>query len=137
MPAVAHTLGPGSLALGDVGDVQQFEAQLTKALLSPNTTSEDDFYVLSGETVEGEDTTTWSLSGTVLQNFDLDSLEDWCFEHKGTKVPFVFTPSSSHTRSYSGIVKVRPLAVGGDVKKRNSSDFEFPLVGDPTPGEVV
>lgn len=133
MPAKAHTLGPGSLKFGETGEQREIAAQLTKTLLSPNTSSDDDVPVLSGEIVEGEDTTTWELSGTVHQDFDIESFEDWCFANRGEKVPFVFTPSNAHARIWTGIVKVRPIAIGGDVKKKNTSDFTFPVINEPTP----
>jgi hypothetical protein len=132
MAVKSHTLGPGSLAIGAVGP-RQFGAQLTKCLLSPSTTSEDDVHTLSGDVVLGEDTTVWELSGTLLQDYDLLSLEAYCFEHQGEILAFAFTPSDDHHQAWTGSVKIRPVAIGGDVKKKNSSDFKFPLQGDPTP----
>lgn len=133
MVAKAHTLGPGSLAIGETGTVKQFGAQLTKTLLSPDVSTDDDLYTLDGSVVEGEDTITWKLSGTLLQDYDLLSLEAWCFLHQGEKLPFVFTPNAAHTQIWHGVCKIRPVAVGGDVKKRNTQDFEFPVIGAPIP----
>ncbi|NQX26833.1 hypothetical protein HQQ81_05640 [Microbacteriaceae bacterium VKM Ac-2854] len=134
MPVKSNILGPGSLKLGETASPIEFAAQLTKAALTPSVDSEDDIPVLSGDILAGDDTTTWELSGTVMQDYDLESLEDWCFENRSTVVPFQFEPdSTAGRRAWSGSVKVRPLTVGGDVKKRNTSDFTFPLVGEPTP----
>ncbi len=135
MVAKSHTLGPGSLSIGEVGP-RQFGAQLTKCLLSPDIKTDDDVYTLDGSVVDGEDTITWTLAGTLLQDYDLDSLEDYCLEHASEKLAFVFVPSDAHHRTYSGVVKIRPVAVGGDIKKKNTSDFTFPCVGQPTPGDT-
>lgn len=137
MVAKSHTLGPGSLKFGETGSPREIAQQMTKAELDPNTTVEDDVHVLSGETVEGEQTTTWSLKGTVNQDFDTDSFEEYCIENAGVKLPFIFTPNSANERLWSGVCRLRPIKIGGDVKKKNSSDFEFSLIGAPLPGDVV
>ena len=43
----------------------------------------------------------------------------------------MFTPSDTRRREYTGTVTVVPLTVGGDVKARNTSDFEFPVLDEP------
>jgi hypothetical protein len=131
MAAKSHALGPGSLKLGETGSSREIAQQLTKIVLTPNVDEEDDVPVLSGEILDGEETTTWEVSGTANQDYDADSFEDWCFTNRGKRVPFEFTPSTAHVRGYKGTLKVRPIAVGGDVKKKNTSDFTFPLVGEP------
>jgi hypothetical protein len=133
MPPKSHALGPGSLVFGEEGDARQFAAQLTKCSITPNTTSDDDVYVLSGETVDGEDTTLWDIGGTLLDDYDRDSIAEWALENKGEKLPFVFVPNSANTGSWSGVAKVAPIAIGGDVKKKNTNDFKFKMIGDPTP----
>lgn len=136
MPPKSSKLGPGGLTIGRTGSPREFGAQLTKCALTPDTSFEDDLPVLSGETQAGDADTTWELSGTMLQDYDLDSLEDFCFENRLQELPFVFTPSRSGARSYSGVVTIVPITVGGDVKTRNTSDFTFRVIGEPTPGEV-
>ena len=130
-------LGPGSLKLGETGSQREFAAQLTKCSITVNVETEDDVDVLSGETLEGEETYTYDLTGTILQDFDLDSLEDYCFTNRGTKEPFVFTPNDDADRIFTGIVRIRPVTRGGDVKKRNTSDFSFRIIGDYTPAEAA
>lgn len=129
-------LGPGSLKLGETGSQREFAAQLTKCAIKTNTDTQDDVDTLSGETLEGEETYTYDITGTLLQDFELDSLEDYCFTNRGLKLPFEFTPNNTAARLFTGILKVRPLDRGGDVKKRNTSDFVFRIIGDYTPGEV-
>lgn len=137
MPKSA-ALGPGHLKIGPTGTPREFAAQLTKCALNTDTKSDDPIPVLSGEQIAGEDTYTFTLSGTLVQDYDLDSLELYCFENRGKEMPFVFVPSTAGEVQWSGTVKVRPVgAIGGDVKKKNTSDFEFTIVGDPTAGELV
>lgn len=127
-----RTLGPGSLKIGLVASPREFATDLTKTELTPDTSSDDDVDLLDGSIESGEDTTKWALSGTLLQDYELDSLELYCFDHQGEEMPFVFTPNNEGAVSWSGMVKIRPVKVGGDVKKKNSSDFEFPVIGTPT-----
>jgi len=130
-------LGPGSLNIGTTASAREFGAQLTKCALTPDTSFEDDIPVLDGTTQRGDATTKWELSGTLLQDYDLDSLEDFCFTNKLKDLPFVFTPAKAGKRTYKGTVTIVPIAVGGDVKTRNTSDFTFQCVGEPTQGTVA
>lgn len=133
-----RTLGPGSLKIGETASVREFAAHLTNCELKSDTSSDDPTPMLDGSNMDGEDTYAWSLAGKIQQNYDFDSLEKYCFTNRGELLPFVFTPANDGGIDWSGILKVRPVAsVGGDVKKRNTTDFEFQIIGDPTPGEVV
>lgn len=129
---MTRILGPGSLSIGEAGSPRQFAGDITKVTLTPSTDSEDDTPLLDGTNESGADTTTWELGGTVLDKYTQDSLFTWAAEHAGEELPFVFTPSTDGTFEAAGVVKVRPFAMGGDVKKKNSNDFAFPLIGDPT-----
>lgn len=135
MVVKASKLGPGSLTVGVPASAREWGGQLTKCALTPDTSFEDNVPVLSGEELSGDATTTWNLTGTILQDYDLDSLEDFAYQNRLKDLPFVFTPSNAGQREYSGTCTVVPLAVGGDVKTRNTSDFEFRVVGEPTPGD--
>jgi hypothetical protein len=138
MTTKSRALGPGHLKIGETGTAREFAAQLTKCSLTSDTKSDDDIPVLSGDVVPGEDTYTFGIAGAILQDYDLASLEIYCFENKGVELPFVFIPSNDGEVQWSGIVKLRPVqSIGGDVKKKNTADFEFVIVGEPTPGEIV
>jgi hypothetical protein len=137
MTIKSRPLGPGSLKIGETGTAKEWAGQLTKCALTPSTDTEDNIDVLSGETLTGDDTTTYTLDGTLLQDYELDSLELFCFDNRGKYMPFVYTPNNDGAVEWSGSVRIRPVAVGGDVKKRNTSDFSFPIQGDPTHGEIT
>lgn len=137
MPVNAHRLGPGSLKLGETGTPTDFSAQATNARLSPSVDEEDSITVLSGEEIAGDDTTSWVLAGTLHQSYDKTGLIHWCFENRGKTVPFDFVPSNADSEyGWRGNVKVVPLEVGGDVKTRNTSDFEMKVIGEPTTYDI-
>lgn len=129
---MTRILGPGSLSIGLAGSPKQFAGDITKVSLTPSTDGEDDTPMLDGSNESGADTTSWELGGTILDKYTLDSIAVWAAENAGKELPFVFTPSSDGELEIGGVAKIRPVAIGGDVKKKNSNDFTFPLVGDPT-----
>lgn len=132
MPAKSHALGPGRLRLGDTGTPVEFAAQATNTRLSPSVNEEDPVPVLSGEEVSGADSIDWVLAGTLLQSYDREGLIFWCYENRLTEVPFEFVPNEALADyGWRGTVKVVPLEVGGDVKAKNTSDFEFKCIGEP------
>ena len=135
MATVAHRLGPGSLKIGETGSEKEFAIQTTKTTLTPSVDSEDDINTLDGGTLGGDETETWELGGTLHQSYDEDSLLKYCFENRFSKtktaLPFTFIPMTDGAQSWTGELKLRALDVGGDVKKQNTSDFTFPLVGEP------
>jgi hypothetical protein len=133
---MASTLGPGSLKFGETATAQEFAAMLSNAVLTPSTEADDDVDTLDGGVIAGVDDESWTIGGTIMQNYLQGSLEDWCFKNRSLVVPFIFTPSKAGYRTYSGKCKIRALVVGGDVKARNTADFEFPLVGPPVQGTV-
>lgn len=130
MPVKSDKLGPGTLSIGATGTAEQWAAQLTSCSVEPSTDSEDPIPVLSGEEVDGDDTDTAELTGTILQSYDAQSLLLWSHENKGLTLPFTFVPNNDGDLQVTGFVKVRRLRIGGDVKTRNTSDFTFPIVGD-------
>ena len=130
MPVKSDKLGPGTLSIGATGTEEQFAAQLTACSVEPSTDTEDPIPTLSGEEVEGDDTDTAELTGTILQSYDAQSLLLWAQTHRGETLDFTFVPNNEGALQVTGQVKVRRLRIGGDVKTRNTSDFTFPIVGD-------
>ena len=125
MSVSSHKLGPGTLSLGAAGSTKEFGAQLTKAALTPSSDDGETLYVLSGDELQDDGEETWTLDGSLLQSFAATSLLKWCFDNSGETVPFTFRPATAEALTCTGKVLVRELAVGGDVKKRNTSDFSF------------
>lgn len=129
--ANSYKMGPGTLVLGAVGFEQDISCQITNAVLEPDFDSDDDLYTLCGDTLPGEQKTTWKMTGTAIQDLAAAGIVEWTWDNQGTTQPFQFTPSTTVGTEFTGSIVVRPLLVGGDVKSRPTSDFEFPVVGDP------
>lgn len=137
MPATAIKTGPGRLTIGATDSPINFAAQITEANLKPSVSSEDDIEVLSGETVAGADTETWVLSGKMNADLGQDaSAQEYCFTHAGEQVPFTFSPNSATGRQFTGVVKIRATAFGGEVGKTSQIDFELPVVGRPVMASI-
>lgn len=132
MPVKSDKLGPGTLSIGETGTAEQFAAQLTACSVEPSTDTEDAIPTLSGEEIAGDDTDTAELSGTLLQSYDAQSLLLWAQTHRNQELPFTFIPNNDAALQVTGVVKVRRLRIGGDVKTRNTSDFTWPIIGDYT-----
>ena len=134
MPIKSYKMGPGTLTIGETGAPVDFTSQVTKCVVAWKVDEDDSVPVLSGEELEGEDTYSASLQATLIQDLTEAGLVEYTWANKGAQVPFTFVPSTAAGRSISGVVKVRPMDVGGDVKKRPTSDIEWPCVGEPELG---
>lgn len=132
MAVTAHKLGPGVLSLGESGTLREFNSQVTNARWTPNVDQEDPIPVLSGDQIVDDPDITSVIAGTFLQDYGSESLVKWCWDQRGQVLPFEFKPRNDSELTISGECQVLPVEVGGDVKTRNTSDFEFPVVGDPT-----
>ncbi|MGJ9424730.1 hypothetical protein ACHABX_02665 [Nesterenkonia halotolerans] len=131
MPIKSNKLGPGSLTFGETGDIAEFGTQVTAMTLEPSTEAEDNIPVLSGDELEGDETVSYNLTGSLLQDYSsMESLLVWCKTHQGEVFPFEFVPSTEGNIKVVGQVKIRATSIGGDVKTRNTSDFEFKGIGD-------
>jgi hypothetical protein len=127
-------MGPGTFSIGLVGTPLDLTAQVTSLRVTPSAEAEDSLTTLSGETLAGERTYSWVVSGTLIQDLTEAGMYDYTWDNAGDEVPFTFTPSTAAGRSITGTVIVDPLEVGGDVKKKNTVDFEWVVVGTPTLG---
>lgn len=134
-----YTMGPGTLTLGEHGDIA---AQVTAMRVewSVNESSSDDTPVLSGEVLQGEADVTYAatLAGNVVQDLDAAGLVEFTWTNKGVNVPFVFVPSTDKGRQVTGTVRVDPITLGGDVRdKAPRSDLSWRCIGDPDLGNVT
>lgn len=130
MAIKAHKLGPGSLKFGETGSEVEFAVALRSCTVEPETDEGDMVPVLSGGEYSEGDEDSYVLSGAIVENYDEDSLQIWAHVNRNTVVPFLFRPDNDKALGVKGEVKVRRIAIGGDVKERNEADFEFPGVGD-------
>lgn len=137
MTIKSFVVGPGSLIFGAPGDPDEMAAQITSCTVTPSTDVGDPVDVLSGEQLPGDRTTTWVLEGNFLQDLTATGITTYTLENAGSQKPFVYIPNDAHGRSVSGNVIIDPTAIGGDVKARAASDFEFGIVGQPAIGDVA
>ena len=132
------TVGPGVLTIGASGSLTNFESQVTSCKLVPNVDNDDPINVLSGEQVAGDRTESFTLEGSILQDFgDTESTTEWLFEHRGETHPFKFVPSTSKGRQITGNLQVEAIDIGGDARTKAQSDFEMQVIGEPVIGAVA
>lgn len=141
MTVETMTMGPGTLTVGDVGDITSLSSQVTSVTLSPNVDVGDPINVLSGESAPGDRDETWTLTGTLVQDLGAgvagaDSVVEFLFNNAGTLLPFVFVPSTAKGRQISGNLTVEAVDIGGDAKTKPTSDFEWQVSGRPTLGAI-
>jgi len=134
MTVQAQAMGPGVFTIGSVGTPLDLTAQVTALKVTPSVEAEDSLPTLSGETLAGERNYSWMVSGTVIQDLTEDGMFDYTWTNAGDQVPFTFTPSTDAGRTVTGTLIVDPLELGGDVKKKNTTDFEWAVVGQPVLG---
>lgn len=131
MAIKADKLGPGHLTFGETGSPTEFGSQVTKCELAPEVEDGDTVGVLSGEEITDGETETYKLTGEFYQDYSgMTSLIVWCKTNSGIAVPFTFIPVDDSALAARGTVRVRPVKFGGEVKKRNTTEFEFIGVGD-------
>src|SRR5687768_5234055 len=131
MAISSYKMGPGTLLFG----AQAASAQVTKCTVEADEAvkSTDAIPVLSGEELPAQESAslTWKLSGTVIQDIDAAGLVAWSWSNAGEEEPFTFIPNTVEDRQVTGTVRVVPLALGGDVDVRNTSDFTWAIIGTP------
>lgn len=134
MAIASYKMGPGVLTFG-VGGAQVASAQVTKCLVEcdESVASTDAIPVLSGEEIAAEESATlaWKLTGTVVQDIQAAGLVSYTWDNASVEVPFSFVPNSVEDRAVTGVVRIVPLSIGGDVKARNTSDLSWAIIGTP------
>lgn len=130
MAVRSNRLGPGSLKFGATGSEHEFAMGCREVTIEPETEEGDELYVLSGDSVSDGDEDSYNLTGSILQTYETNSFILWAHENNGQDVEFKFTPDNDKDFSVTGTVRVRRVAIGGEVKERNASDFEFKGVGN-------
>lgn len=142
MPIQTYKMGPGSLILGALADLLDVSCQMVNARVEPveEVTSTDPIDVLCGETLAAEESATYKfrLKGTLLQDLAAAGVCAWTWEHAGEEHAVTLVPNTTAAREVTGIVRVAPIVIGGDVSKtaRPQSDIDWAFVGTPTFGAV-
>lgn len=129
----------GTLTLGtDPSDID-CSAQVKSAAVIPaekvkETEAED---VLSGEELPGASSASLSyrLKGKFLQDGSAAGVVAFTWTNAGDEVAFSLTPNDADSPTVTGIVRLVPLQIGGDVDRNAAarSDFDWQIIGTPTP----
>jgi hypothetical protein len=129
-------LKSGKLTLGGTGSPpvggEEFACQATNVRIVPTFNDQgDEVETLCGDKLSPDTTSTWNLQGTSIQDFDNpESFIKYTWDNNLTKIPFTWQPNAAAT-VISGIVQMRAVEMGGDVNTRITTDFDWPLDGDP------
>ena len=122
-----RTLGPGVLKSTDATLTRDFSADVTKVVLTPSNSSDDPVTFLDGSQ-ETTVTTSWTLEATVMDDYTMGGIGDWCLDHAGQTIPMLFTPASDDAgTAYKFNATVTPIGIGGDVKAKNTNDISWPI----------
>lgn len=133
MAAKVFKLGPGTLKLGPTATTLDISCQLTNAVLTPDKDTEDPVTVLCGDVIPGASTYQWKLTGTALVDLSSGGMVEYTWTNQNTVQAFEFVPNTAAAATFTGQLVLDPLAVGGDSGKNMAQDFEWSLVGTPTP----
>jgi hypothetical protein len=128
----SYKMTAGTLVLG--ATPLDISAQVTKCVITvaENVTTTDAVPVLSGAELAAEDDVTFTatLEATLLQDLAAAGVVEYAWNNAGTWVDFVFSPADDTDRGVAGQVRVVPIAIGGDVKTRPTSDLTWACRGD-------
>lgn len=132
------TVGPGVFTIGADTDLTNLSSQATGVKLVPSVDVDDPIRVLSGETVQGDRSETWTIEGTLLQDLGATgSTTEYLFNNAGEEKPFIFTPANASGKQITGTLVVEAIEIGGEVGTNAMSDFEFAVIGRPVIGSVA
>ncbi|UVJ37983.1 hypothetical protein [Arthrobacter sp. CJ23] len=127
------TIGAGSLTIGAAAALVNFSSQVTACRLVPSVDQGDNIATLSGESVAGDRTESFTLEGTLLQDFGTAAgTTEKLFTMRGQTHVFEFIPNTVKAKKITGSLVVEAIEIGGDVNTKPTSDFSFVLVGAPT-----
>ncbi|AYN56964.1 major tail protein [Arthrobacter phage Atraxa] len=134
MTIKSQKLTNGLLTIGETASTQEWGGQVRAVKLDAEYDEEDGLPVLSGEELDGDETKTEKLSGTVLDDYSAaGSIFVFSKTNEGKILPFTWEPNSDDgTLRIKGKIKMRQISIGGDVKTRNENDFEFKVIGETT-----
>lgn len=127
MPINSYKLGPGTLTLGSGPLDVSAQVRACRVVPSENVETEEAVPVLTGEELPAEETATYTytLEATLLQDLAAAGVVDYSWTTRGQWVAFRFVPSTAAGREVEGEVRVVPIAIGGDVRSRPTSDIQW------------
>jgi len=127
-------LGVGTLKLGTSPTLTDYSFQVANCALEPDISDEDGTPTLAVPDPAPLATVAWNLTGTVIQDFTggPTSFLNFLMDNALAEKDFEFVPDTDDGTKFSGKVQIRPAPIGGDAGVQITSDFELPVVGQPT-----
>jgi hypothetical protein len=123
-------LGIGTLEIGTPS--VDYGAQITGVTLVPSVDSSDGTPTLADPTPLPEQVESWALEGSAISDHDLAAgFVNYCFDHSGSEVEFVFTPKTGSGQKWTGTCLVTAIPIGGDAGVQITADFSFAVKGKP------
>ena len=129
MPATFHDSrqGIGTLSFGTFADAA---VQCSEVKITPDAAEETGTATLANPTPAPDYKRTQKISGKFVQDFESSSgIVEYLWAHDGTEVAFTWEPKTGGV-SYSGMVQLRAVEIGGAIAEQLSTEFEFPIVGE-------
>jgi hypothetical protein len=118
------------------GTPEDFSCQVTNVTVTGEYDNDGDpVSTLCGETHPApRKSNGYHLTGTFIQDFDSPTgIWQFTFDHELEPVPFSFKPNdSSPGMTITGTAIIEMGDLGGDMRTRNTSDFDFVLSAKPT-----
>ena len=94
--------------------------------------------VLCGDPLTDDTEKPWKLEIVAIQDFaDADGLVNTSWVQQGQDMPFVWQPQGATGPTYSGVVTIWPIQVGGEMVKRLESDASWRCAAKPVRTEAA
>lgn len=129
--AKSTVLGPGILEFGEVGSLKDFSCQVTSITVGMDPDRDDPTPTLCGGALVNEATYEATLEATLVQDLEESGIVKWSWDNRGVTMPVRYVPNRKAGLEITGEIVVDPISIGGDVKKRNTSDVKWAFVGEP------
>lgn len=127
--------GPGTLTLGTAPGTD-FSCQVQSLGINVDKEEGDTIRALCGDSVPGSISYTYSLAGTLIQDFAATGgITEFSWTNAGTVQDFEYTPSTAAVTAVTGQVVIDPMSIGasdGEFGDVLTSDVEWSCVGQPT-----
>lgn len=129
-----YKMGDGTFKLGG-GLAQDASCQVTNLRVEcdESVKTTDAIPVLCGEELPAEDVASlaWKISGNVVQDIDAADLVAYTWTNASDEVAFEFVPNTTAGRKVTGLCRLVPITLGGDVATTPRSDFTWAIIGTP------
>jgi hypothetical protein len=140
-PPRSFKMDEGTLTVGPVGTEHDMSCQVANARVewTENTTDTDAVPVLCGDELPADSIASYTavLAGNVVQDLEALGTVAYSWTNMGEELEFTLQPRNDTARAVTGICRIVPITLGGDVRVRNRSDFSWACVGYPQLVDVV